>query len=843
MAASATESKVVRRESRIIERPRLIKLLDETEARTILLLAPAGYGKTTLARQWAKTLNGAVWVTLSAEDRDIAGIAMKVAQAGDPDESGASQHVRAYVKGHRNPQRWASEIARVVAAELQGKRVQWVVIDDYHEITAEQDAERFVEVLNRELNCRFLIASRLRPVWATARLAIYGDVVEIDRSELAMSQEESTRILGQHPEFQHIVAQADGWPAVIGLAASARRVRGVRIPGSQVSSNLLHKYFTDELFRAAGEDTQRQLMRLALAPSLDAATLEELFEGDFHRLIEDAKELGFVNSIGGGEEIHPLVRDFLFEKLRMTRESTAMVADAVRACARRAQWDRAFELILKFERNDLVEETLALAYMPLIQSGHTGTLAAFATKIRTSPATPPPAVNLVEADIALADGAFELATRIAQRACTRMTNAHELASRAHAIIGESAFARARMPEAEAAYRAAFDAARSEIDRVAALRGWAMSCLQAEVPTPPWVMEALEQRRGESAVDLVRYVTLELTQRHFTTGFADAQPLIDEAGAVLEQVDDPRARSSFANVTAYATSLGAHYVEASRWQAICDADIAAFDLDFARPHSLWNNAHLAIGSRKFGHAERILQKLEDAIQSHPTAYHVLNARILRGRLALQTGNADAAVAALPAIRREVVIPSIHGEYLGTRALALAIAERREEAREVAESAAGVTSAIEVRVLKAAVFAIASSMRDRRRLAIQAWDLADDLSAWDPLLSSLRASRELADTFAGVDSIHSALGNLYRRSNDLGLARRAGLRTRAVGDPAALLSPRELEVLGLMARGYRNHEIAAALVLSLSTVKVHVRHIFEKLGVRTRSEAVARLLTIA
>src|SRR3954447_5881123 len=103
MAADAKQPKVVRRESRIIERPRLIKLLDETDARTILLLAPAGYGKTTLARQWAKTLNGAIWVTLSAEDRDIAAIAMKFARAGDPDELGAAAHVASYLKAHSNP--------------------------------------------------------------------------------------------------------------------------------------------------------------------------------------------------------------------------------------------------------------------------------------------------------------------------------------------------------------------------------------------------------------------------------------------------------------------------------------------------------------------------------------------------------------------------------------------------------------------------------------------------------------------------------------------------------------------------------------------------------------------
>jgi DNA-binding NarL/FixJ family response regulator len=843
MAASAAQPRVVRRESRIIERPRLIKLLDETDARTILLLAPAGYGKTTLARQWAKTLNGAVWVTLTAEDRDIAAIATKIDQAAQTGEADVPSHVATYVRGHRNPQRRAPEIARVVAAELGRRRVQWVVIDDYHEIAAEPDAERFIEVMNQELDCRFLIASRLRPVWATARLAVYGDVVEVDRSELAMSREESTRVLGPHPEFQHVVAQANGWPAVIGLAASARGVRGVRIPDARVSSSLLHTYFTDELFRAAGEGMQRQLMRLALAPSLDRTTLDELFETDWHGLLEDAKELGFVNSIGGSDEIHPLVRDFLFEKLRATPESTSMVADAVRACTRRARWERAFELILKFERDDLVEETLVMAYMPLIRSGHTGTLAAFATQVRVSPAPPPPAVNLVEADIALADGAFELASRIAQRACARMGETHELASRAHAIIGESAFARAKLPEAEAAYRSAFEAAGTENDRVAALRGWAMSCLQAEVPVPLWVMETLEHRRGESAVDLVRFLTLELTQRHFTTGFADAQPLVDEGAAVLDQVDDPRARSSFANVTAYATSLGAHYAEASRWQAICDADIGAFDLDFARPHSLWNNAHLAIGVRKFGHAERILQKLEDAIQSHPTAYHVLNARILRGRLALQTRSAETAVAALPSIKRETVIPSIHGEYLATRALALGIAGRREEALDAADSSVEVTNATEVRVLQAAVRAIVSTKRDRSDFATRAWDLADELSAWDPLVASVRASRELADTLAGIESIRPALGSLYQRSNDLGLARRAGLRTRAVGDPATLLSPRELEVLGLMARGYRNHEIATALVLSLSTVKVHVRHIFEKLGVRTRSEAVSRLLTIS
>jgi len=51
----------------------------------------------------------------------------------------------------------------------------------------------------------------------------------------------------------------------------------------------------------------------------------------------------------------------------------------------------------------------------------------------------------------------------------------------------------------------------------------------------------------------------------------------------------------------------------------------------------------------------------------------------------------------------------------------------------------------------------------------------------------------------------------------------------------LSPREREVHELVAQGRSNREIAKTLFISESTVKVHVRHILEKLGVHTRTEA--------
>ncbi len=52
----------------------------------------------------------------------------------------------------------------------------------------------------------------------------------------------------------------------------------------------------------------------------------------------------------------------------------------------------------------------------------------------------------------------------------------------------------------------------------------------------------------------------------------------------------------------------------------------------------------------------------------------------------------------------------------------------------------------------------------------------------------------------------------------------------------LTERELDVLKLLATGARNREIGGKLFMSLNTVKFHVAHIYEKLGVQTRTEAV-------
>jgi DNA-binding NarL/FixJ family response regulator len=97
----------------------------------------------------------------------------------------------------------------------------------------------------------------------------------------------------------------------------------------------------------------------------------------------------------------------------------------------------------------------------------------------------------------------------------------------------------------------------------------------------------------------------------------------------------------------------------------------------------------------------------------------------------------------------------------------------------------------------------------------------------VLGYVSKAAKVAEVIQAIRSI--AVGKTYFSS---GLEEKLAARQRQEN-----LTPRELAVLELVAVGHSNKEIAAALNLSLSTVKLHLQNIFSKLGAQDRTQATA------
>ena len=115
------------------------------------------------------------------------------------------QFVTEYLVARSNPQRAARDVAALIANHMATQRVQWLVIDDYHELSPSPEVEELVEVLHEHSTARFLVSSRLRPSWATSRRVLYREIDWVTRELLAMDLMESKQVLGSRPELQDLI--------------------------------------------------------------------------------------------------------------------------------------------------------------------------------------------------------------------------------------------------------------------------------------------------------------------------------------------------------------------------------------------------------------------------------------------------------------------------------------------------------------------------------------------------------------------------------------------------------------------------------------------------------------
>ena len=123
-------------------------------------------------------------------------------------------------------------------------------------------------------------------------------------------------------------------------------------------------------------------------------------------------------------------------------------------------------------------------------------------------------------------------------------------------------------------------------------------------------------------------------------------------------------------------------------------------------------------------------------------------------------------------------------------------------------------------------------------------ASEAGEMRPVLSS--GADAVLTRLASADELDQAVRKVVAGERVVAVAALSVLvgRVQPAEEPAAThpLTAKELEVLSLLAKGLPNREIAGTLVVSMATVKSHLAHIYEKLAVNSRQEAVGRAIEL-
>lgn len=816
---------------RIIERHRLDALLDASNARVRLLVAPAGYGKTTLAEHWvAHEGRQGAWFVVRRSSRDVAALALDLARASSSLVAGSDErlreHLRAVSAAAENP----DTLAEVLGEDLgDWPPDAWVVIDEYQEIAGARDAERFIETLVSVSPIQVLIATRQRPSWVSTRALLYGEVFELNQVALAMDSREAAEVLGHDAAgaASGLVALAGGWPAVIGMAA----VSSADLTGDWAEvPEELYRFFAEEVFDALGSEVQDGLATLSHAPVLDRDLATALLEDDADAICQAALDVGVLVEHGSYLELLPLARSFLEE--RSSEPGTEVDLTSVHRCLDyyrdRADWDAAFDVVA---RNRLVDELEALLRDALDELLDTARLSTIETWCETATQyeLETPAVALARAEVALRQGHHAVAQAHAEVAA--MVNEPALRFRSLTVAGRAAHLASREQGALELFRRAEEAAESESERRDARWGQVMCSVELEKP------EALATLAELSAGltlanprEVVRAAAYALSAQ-LKFGRLDLAQA-DVALELLETAHDPFVESAFRNVYSAALALSARYDEALEEGARLLAALSRYRLDFARPYALNVLSVAHAGRREWRDASHCLDDALRVARDARNAYaeHVCVATRLR--LLIQQGrHEEALVMSMPQLSE--ALPAARAEVLGSRALALASAGRLDQAQATVEDIRESSSAVEPAVLIPAVDAITALKRKSEGaidLIGRLVDVAFTTGALDLLVTTYRSTPDvLSVLLRGND--RDRVGGLMQGVRDQDVAEAVG---HPLGtDPRTRLTPREREVLELLCQGLSNRQIGEVLFIEESTVKVHAQHIYDKVGTRSRT----------
>ncbi len=772
----------------------------------------------------------------------MAALAVGLVESAGPIVSTPGARLRAWLGTAGEPQKEVGTVAALLAEDLaEWPRDAWLAIDDYH-LLASSGSEDLVNLLLGHTRFPILIASRTRPVWATPRRLLYGELAELGQHALAMNLQEAADVLvrSEGAAARALIGLANGWPAVIGLASFADLSAILEQDGLPLD---LHDYVAEELYAQLAEDVQTELCRLALLPNLSSSLTEALLQEKEDQILAEGQKAGFLIATRPSTlDLHPLLRSFLLEKFHTLDQQLieSTVHEAVHILIDARYWEEAFALLCRFNRLELLDKLVAQSLDELVEHGRIETLKTWVDLGRLN-RLKSPSLELLEAEYCFRAGRHDRAKILAMRAGEQIAPDSALASRAFYRAGQNAHLTDSPEEALHYFERARKAAQTPRETQDALWGEFVTAVELERESAADTLGEFEASCSGTLDEFVRThngrLYLATRQGALMEAIDDARPIAE----LVEEARDPVVRVSFLHIYSAALRLATNYDDARTLVTRGLREAETFHLDFARPHMLLTRAAVHIGLGEYARASTVLDRVDELSARNDDEYLSMSAAGTRCRLLLIEGALDEALMATERSWPGVRAQGQRAEFLASRALAFMLGGEPSRAHLLLGEAEGLSRELEPTTLcqwARVLFMLCEEESKGMELATEAFSTTSKSGLTDTFVFAYRSDPRILTAIVASGRAEE-VAPILARANDDSLARAAGLQL----PPAVLshrdgLTPRERDVFELICDGRTNKEIATALFLSVVTVKVHVRNILRKLGVRTRTEAAVR-----
>lgn len=265
----------------IVTRPRLLRLL-EPGADLTLVVAPAGYGKTTMIADWLDTCGlSTAWVTFDAQVTDLHHFLTHLLTAVRASLPGFAGDLLQDLRTVRTlpPPSVIAEMLHAAFAALDGEFV--LVLDDYHTVAA-PEAHTLLTALLRlpSTPLRLVLATRHDPPLPLVSLRAHGQLIEIRSHDLSFTAAEAVQFLAgasaaalSEQEIGDLVRATEGWPASLRLTQLyLRQEQGFAslTRAIEVGTRRARDFLAEEVFAGLPLPIQTFLMQTAILEQLSA---------------------------------------------------------------------------------------------------------------------------------------------------------------------------------------------------------------------------------------------------------------------------------------------------------------------------------------------------------------------------------------------------------------------------------------------------------------------------------------------------------------------------------------------------------------------------------------------